>query len=180
MTSDASFSRPFDLASLPDRGSEETIEVPAPAREAIATLFEVDGIDKITARLRLSRVSSNEYLVEGPFEATILQTCIVTLAPLRSHVAGEVSRRYRTVPQSRARKHSDLEIVEGDDEIDTLKGSWLDLAAPVLEELSLAIDPYPRADGAEFKGPPDTLPPEENPFAVLQKLKDGGNPPEKA
>ncbi len=158
-----------------------SFEVPAAAREAIAALFEVDAIDAIRAVLKLARESTNEYVVEGSFQAEVGQTCIVTLEPVRSNLSGAFTRRYRTVPQSRLRKiTSDLEMVAGDDEIETLKGSSLDLAAPVLEELSLAIDPYPRAPGAEFASVEEDEPPEENPFAVLQKLKGGGKPPETA
>ncbi len=179
MTPDAPFSYPFDLSSLSERGGEVSFEIPAAAREAIAVLFEIDGIDAVSAVLRLARESTNEYVVEGSFRANVLQTCIVTLEPVRSSLSGEFTRRYRTVPQSRLRKiASDLEMVAGDDEIETLKGSSLDLAVPVLEELSLAIDPYPRAPGAEFIGGGDDEPQEENPFAVLQKLKGGGKPPE--
>ena len=47
-----------------------------------------------------------------------------------------------------------------------------DLAAPLLEEFALAIDPYPRKAGAAFAVPaePDDAP--ESPFAVLKTLKE--------
>ncbi len=53
-----------------------------------------------------------------------------------------------------------------------LESSVIDLAAPVLEELSLSLDPYPRKAGVEF-APPEEAPARspDNPFAVLGKLK---------
>jgi hypothetical protein len=53
-----------------------------------------------------------------------------------------------------------------------LESSIVDLAAPLLEELSLSLDPYPRKAGVQF-APPEEAPAEEpnNPFAVLGKLK---------
>jgi hypothetical protein len=57
---------------------------------------------------------------------------------------------------------------EGPDEIESLH---IDLAAPVLEEFVLSLDPYPRAPGVEFapKTPASDRP--ESPFAVLKGLK---------
>ncbi len=58
---------------------------------------------------------------------------------------------------------------EGPEEIDSLT---YDLAAPLLEEFVLALDPYPRAPGVEFAAPPEPEEPKESPFAVLKSLKD--------
>jgi hypothetical protein len=41
----------------------------------------------------------------------------------------------------------------------------------VLEELVLAIDPYPRKPGVAFQPPADEGGQAEHPFAVLKKLK---------
>jgi len=45
------------------------------------------------------------------------------------------------------------------------------VAGPLLEELSLALDPYPKAPGAVFGAPAEESDASENPFAVLEKLK---------
>ena len=45
------------------------------------------------------------------------------------------------------------------------------LAAYVVEDLALAIDPFPRKPGVEFEAP--DAPGEPSPFAVLAKLKGG-------
>ena len=58
-----------------------------------------------------------------------------------------------------------------DDDPELLDQPVLDLAGPLLEELSLALDPYPRAPGASFEVPPEPQAAAENPFAVLEKLK---------
>jgi hypothetical protein len=51
------------------------------------------------------------------------------------------------------------------------------LAAPLLEEVSLALDPYPKAPGAAFEVLPEPIEPAENPFAVLEALKKAPRPP---
>jgi uncharacterized metal-binding protein YceD (DUF177 family) len=65
----------------------------------------------------------------------------------------------------------DIEVGEDDDAPEVLPGSLLDVAAPVLEELSLLLDPYPRAPGVTFAAPKDEAEAKESPFAVLAKLK---------
>jgi hypothetical protein len=59
----------------------------------------------------------------------------------------------------------------GEDEPEEIESLHYDLAAPALEEYSLALDPYPRSPGAEFSL--GTEPPQEtdSPFAVLKGLK---------
>ena len=52
-----------------------------------------------------------------------------------------------------------------------LSSSLVDVVAPVLEELSLMLDPYPRAPGVTFEAPGDDVKERDSPFAVLAKLK---------
>jgi uncharacterized metal-binding protein YceD (DUF177 family) len=76
------------------------------------------------------------------------------------------------------RRSDDTEIDAGGDEdtLELISSSLLDIAAPVLEEVSLSLDPYPRAPGVTFESPKDEDKAADNPFAVLAKLKP--NPPE--
>jgi hypothetical protein len=62
----------------------------------------------------------------------------------------------------------DSDLEEGPEEIDSLH---IDLAAPVLEEFALSLDPYPRRPGVEFAPKSPDSAPAENPFAVLKDLK---------
>jgi hypothetical protein len=106
---------------------------------------------------------------------------VVTLAPVPSTLEGAFHRSFvlaarrpgarRGVPQEpRSRKIEVLTM--DDDEPELLAGSDIDLAAPILEELALALDPYPRAPGAELPRTEEPAAPVEGPFAVLSKLKE--------
>ena len=121
--------------------------------------------------MRLSRIGPDTYSYDAHFEADVVQQCVVTLEPVRSHIARDVQRRFRIKAVPRKRKMVPVELLSDDDEIELVDGSMIDLAAPLLEELSLGIDPYPRAPGVNFATPPEDKPPLENPFAVLEKLK---------
>lgn len=168
------FSHNFDLAALPAGGHEERLAVPPEIRASIAEWCEVDAVEDLTASFRLSRLSADEYALDAHFDASVLQTCIVSLAPLRSRVSRDFTRRYRVLPAVRARRPAQAAPAAADDEIEQLRGSSLDLAAPLLEELSLAIDPYPRAPGAVFSAPKDEDESRDGPFAILKVLKEPG------
>ena len=170
-----SFSHPVDLSALPQDGGEEYFEVPEAARSSIAASFEVEAIEDLTARLNLSRLSKNEFLVEGNLKATVLQSCVVTLKPVRTRIDQDVTRRYRVVrPAWRQKSSNVLDLAMDEDDTETVESPVVDLAAPVLEELSLAIDPYPRAEGAAFEEVAPEPEKEESPFAVLKALKRPG------
>jgi uncharacterized metal-binding protein YceD (DUF177 family) len=170
MTDDPLFSHHFDLATLPRDGAEEYFEVSEAACRAIAAAFSVNAIEDFTARLNISRVARDEFQVEGNFKATVGQTCIVTLQPIRTRLDQDVTRRYRLVARGASRSRVE-DVAVDEDATEIIESTRIDLAAPVLEELSLAIDPYPRLEGAEFENAAKDEAAEDSPFAVLKALK---------
>jgi uncharacterized metal-binding protein YceD (DUF177 family) len=172
---------------------------PRPAeRLAIAQWLGIEALDSLKAVIQLSRGGDDEYAYRGHFEADVVQACVITLAPVPSHLSGEIGRKFQVLPRPSARRRKsaieappaipaiiDLSAAD-EDSPELLVSPVLDLAAPLLEELSLALDPYPKAPGAAFEAPPEPLEPSDNPFAVLEKLKKppparrpSGRPPAK-
>ncbi|MEE8438946.1 MAG: YceD family protein [Micropepsaceae bacterium] len=180
MKNAAPFSYPFDLSSLAQAAREEAFVVPEAACQSLAEFYKVDSIQDFSIRAHLTRLSKNEFKLEGQFTASVLQTCIVTLKPVRSSIEKDFIRLYNVAPARAAQgRASAVNVQLEGDEIETLHGSTVDLAAPVLEELSLMIDPYPRIPGAAFEAETKAQSAEESPFAVLQTLKDKLEPPDK-
>jgi hypothetical protein len=102
--------------------------------------------------------------------------CGVTLEPFEQELDGEI--RLRALPEGSAalggtdEGGGELDLdPEGDDPPDVLEGHEIGLGAYVVEDLSLAIDPFPRKPGVEFQAPEQAG--EPSPFAVLAKLKGG-------
>ena len=170
---------PFDLASLSDRDVEVSLS-PSPAeRAAMATWLDASTVENLSATVRLSRLGEDFYEYTAMFAADVVQPCVVSLEPVHSHLTGSVSRQFRVSgkaggktrkekwPESRSKQISEAE----NDELEILPSPILDLAAPILEELSLAIDPYPRAKDAQLELPAEAREEAANPFAVLAKLK---------
>jgi uncharacterized metal-binding protein YceD (DUF177 family) len=111
--------------------------------------------------------------VSGRFKAMVEQVCSLSLEPFHQPLEGEIF--LRAVPagsESIAEPGvGELELdLEAPDPPDVLDNDAIDLAAYVVEQLSLDVDPFPRKPGATF----DFVQPAEelSPFAVLKKLNE--------
>lgn len=176
--SDVPFSASFDLGLVPERGKEIVLSPTEKERRAIAKWLGIEAVESLKATVLISRKANDAYSYAATFEADVIQACVVTLEPVRAHLSGEYDRRYRVLPRSSARRKKPVEEPRGieisvhdEDEPELLESPILDLAAPLLEELSLALDPYPRAPGVSFEPPAEEPEPSDNPFAVLERLK---------
>lgn len=112
--------------------------------------------------------------IEGRWRARVGQICGVTLEPFESELEGKI--HLRVLPEGSAAlgggDERELELdPDADDPPDVLQGDQIDLGAYVVEDLSLAIDPFPRKPGVVFEAPEQKG--EPSPFAVLAKLKGG-------
>jgi uncharacterized metal-binding protein YceD (DUF177 family) len=187
-TSNSPYSVFLDLGSVPDQGIERTLSPNMEERQAIAAWLRVQVVESLDATVHVKRRSEDHYAYDARFEAKLVQACVVTLEPVPAQLSGEFHRDFRVRPKASAKKRRHVEdspaAVElsglDDEESDWLDQHEIDLAAPVLEELTLALDPYPRAPGAEFDVLPEEAAIRDNPFAVLEKLKTGQKQPETA
>lgn len=68
---------------------------------------------------------------------------------------------------------TEVEVTLDDDAPDVIEEGRIDLGQYAVEQLSLALDSFPRKEGAEFVQPEE--PAEISPFAVLKHLRTGGD-----
>jgi len=160
-----------DLLSL--NGLEASVEV---------SLLKVRGAKGMKAEGVRARVK---------FVADVLQSCVVTLEPVANKVEHgfEVDYLPEGVDMTDAELLSELDgRTEGEvfvdvDEVDppeVMRDGEFDIGDAIAENLSLALDPYPRAPGVEAVpyrtsgGAAEDDDGAVSPFAVLEKLKNGG------
>ena len=140
---------------------------------ALAERFGILGIGALSARIRLEPETGGSIRARGVLTAEVEQACIVTLDPVRQLVRAPIDLRLLNEGEAPGDDDPD-----SPDEIETL-GGIVDLGEAVAEQLALALDPYPRAEGAELPAfdPPEEPEPEQpakpNPFAALGKLRGG-------
>lgn len=148
-----------------------SIEAADDERAALARRFGLAAIGRLSADLALSR-KDDEIAMRGTVSAAVTQTCVVTGAPIEANVETNVDLRFR--PQPGAEPGDEIEL--GEEELDVLfyDGGAVDAGEAVAETLSLALDPYPRAPGAEeaLKAAGVKSEEEAGPFAALAALRD--------
>ena len=165
------------LADLPQRREAEFTLAPAPdERAAVAEALGILGARKLTFAGRLIPEGRSDWRLEGRLGATVVQECVATLAPVTTRIDEEVVRRY--VAALPIPGPGEVEMPE-DDTVEALPAA-LDVAEVMVEALSLALPPFPRAPDAPpadaearpSGAPPIEDSPREKPFAGLAALRD--------
>lgn len=169
--------RLYNLSHLSDAGYETTITASPEDRAKIASWADVESVERFEARVALKRLSNTRFLYHAELGAELTQACVVTLEPVLSKISLDFTRTLQLV--QKARNAFDLggplSPAEGDDDVpEEIESTRYDLAAPLLEEFSLAIDPYPHAPGVAFEAPAAPPEPRDSPFAPLKALKGEG------
>jgi uncharacterized metal-binding protein YceD (DUF177 family) len=174
MTQKPPLEREFDLGRLSDAGTEIVLSPTEQERVVLAEWAEVCSIEAFKATIELKRITLGSFRYEARIEADLAQNCVVTLEPVASRIDKTFSRELHLTQVTRHGLVEELTPGAGDDDVpEEIDSPRYDVAGPVLEEFSLAIDPYPRAPGAAFESAPEAEDEADNPFAVLKRLKTG-------
>lgn len=163
-----------DLTGLSDAGFDTRIVATPEERQRLAEWAAVDEVLRLEARISVRPKSKTRFELETDFVADVVQSCVVTLEPVTSHIAQTFTRELHLEPrlQRLADKGGLVAPAAAEDEVpEEIACTSYDLAGPLREEFALAIDPYPRAPGVAFEPPADAKDQPESPFAVLEKLK---------
>lgn len=193
MSADSPLSMPLEVAVLPPSGRHVRFAPGSEERAALARHLGIPGVEALDAHLEVVPTSSGRNLslrVTGRFSARLRQVCGVSLQEIDTTVEGEVVRAYATTPVAPltegAPSGRDIHLdPEAEDPPDPIADGRVDLGVLLVEELALAMDPFPRAPGVAFDPPvgagaagesgsdDDPAQPQgrESPFAVLEGLR---------
>lgn len=169
---------PVIVAQIPDTGLHRKLEASAIERQAMAEVAGLREVLSAQADLEIVPKSGGRFQVTGSVRARIGQTCVVTLDPIENEIEEEVDLVF--APEAEVRKMADL-IEEGQDDTESpevidppeaIVNGIIDLGRIATDALFLAVDPYPRKEGAVFEAEVIALDPEDHPFAALKALQD--------
>lgn len=161
----AELSRIVRLDRVPARGMDMAIVASEAERAALAQRFDLLELPALQAEVTVRPGLGGVWMVTGQLRAEVVQACVVTLEPVAQSIDESLDLRFAPG----VRKSAD--VVADPDAPEPLEGDMLDLGAIVADHLSLALDPFPRAPGAEYQPAPDSADAKPNPFAVLEQLK---------
>jgi uncharacterized metal-binding protein YceD (DUF177 family) len=161
----------YDLHRLSAAGADIVVTAKDDELPALAQWIGVDAVTKFEGRVALRKLSQTRFTYEADLTVDVVQACVVTLEPVRSRIEKHFSRTLHVTQGPVAMRETVLVSPADDDSPEEIENPRFDLAAPLIEELTLAIDPYPRAPGVAFETPGPAKTAEDSPFAVLKQLK---------
>lgn len=168
--------RPFSAAQLARRTPLAfRFEPGVEARTELAARLGADEIRKLRFEGELVPEGKRDWRLAAELGATVVQPCVVTLAPVVTRIDEPVVRRY-LAHWSEPEPGSETEMPE-DETLEPL-GSEIDPVAVMEEALALALPDFPRAEGVELGEAVFTEPgaapltdEAAKPFAGLAKLR---------
>jgi hypothetical protein len=172
---------PVIVSQIPEAGLSRELEADAATRAAMAEIAGLREILSARAMFDVRPESGGRVQVVGKVSARIGQTCVVTLEPIENDIDEAVDLIFVPAEQLEHLADDDGEEQEGGTEaanqLEPIENGVIDLGRLATDVLYLAIDPYPRKEGAVFEPQIAAADPEDHPFAALKALKRDSNQP---
>lgn len=170
------FSHVIDISKVPKTGLNIKLEVDEKSRKRLAERYGIAAISMLSVFLQVKPWRRDGLQVAGTLKADVEQKCIVSLEPVFDQIAEDISVFF--LPPGQDADFDQLDVTvdpNSADDFDMLEDSEIDLGELVAEQLSVAIDPYPRKPGVDLKAVlpnftdiADKKP--RNPFEVLKSM----------
>ncbi len=180
------FSLIVEAQAIPPSGRRYKMAAKPAEAAALARYLDLLALDHLEGEFALRRLAKDRIEIEGRLIADLTQSCVLTLAPVAARIETEFRRLFSEAADPRGEDESEIDLsFDAVDPPEALPEGGIDLGAILIEELSLALDPYPRAPGAEWSGgsaasgdgesspapAAESLEP-KHPFEILKKFKD--------
>jgi uncharacterized metal-binding protein YceD (DUF177 family) len=143
------FSRPERVDNISERERVVEVEARPAEREALARRFDLIAVERLTASFAIRREHAG-LTARGKVTADVVQACSITGEPVASQVDEQADLLFVPAgPGGAAAEEAEVELSA--DALDTIiyEGSKIDLGEAAAETMALALDPFPRAPGAE-------------------------------
>lgn len=162
--------RPVRLDTLGDERAI-TIEATGGEKLALARRFGLIAIDRLDATVRLTR-DGERIAASGHIDAAVTQACVATGEPVAALVDEDFSLVF--LPESMIGTAEEIELSEADCDTIAYAGGEIDVGEAVAETMALALDPFPRAPGADaaLKAAGVLDEGDVGPFSGLKALRD--------
>jgi hypothetical protein len=167
------FSRIVAVERIGTRWQNHDVTASDAERAALARRFALVELPALSAEVRLRRARAGRYVeIEGVLQARVVQSCVITLDPVAA-VLDEPFTLLLGPIGGAAQAPATSDLIIDLDEPEPLDGDEIDIGELVGQQLSLALDPYPRTAGAADPGESAAAegaaagPAVERPFAAL-------------
>ena len=135
--------RPVVVDPWPSGGIELSFEATPEECRLLARRFDLVAVGRLAGQARLDRDRGGDVIrLSGRIEADVVQSCVVSLEDVPATVAETFECRF-------TRAAIDPDDVTWDQDLEPLEGAELDVGEIFAQQLSVALEPYPRAEGAD-------------------------------
>jgi uncharacterized metal-binding protein YceD (DUF177 family) len=160
MTSE--LSRPISLSKIAPSGLSIVVQATPEECAAIAIRMDIPGVSSLTCLFDLAAEDDGRSIfARGRLRARLIRICVVSAEEFETTVEDEFEIRF--VPEGEIQDDPDP---NQPDEI-PYEFDTIDLGEAAVEQLGLALDPYPRIDGAVMPVTEDND--NASPFSVLAR-----------
>ena len=149
----------IDVDKLGDEPKIFTFEADERQRTDMARRLAILSIEHAKASVTVQRAGGGLVHAMGTVAADVTQACVSTQVPVKSHIqdefegwfgdkAGAVSFAKARSEREAKKGHAESEILEESVDPEAIIGGKIDVGELATQYLSLALEPYPRAEGA--------------------------------
>jgi uncharacterized metal-binding protein YceD (DUF177 family) len=163
------FSRPIRVEELSPRERSYEIEANESERAGLAKRFDLQSVDGLSAALTLNTEAGGRLVrLKGRFDAKVVQSCVITLEPVPAEISNDFEVVYE---RNSGLEGREVTVDSTGVDVVPLEGEVIDIGEAVAEELSLSLDPYPKAPGAVVEVRSEKSETGHRPFEILARLK---------
>lgn len=143
-------SRPLQVDKISLGGVQERIVARPAERKALAARFGLVDLSMLEAELNVDHAEGNMFAVTGYLSADVVQECVVSLEPVSARITDTIDVLFAPavlLDVGANPPHADELDAEAPEPI---VNGIIDLGELVAQHLAVALDPYPRKEGAAF------------------------------
>ncbi len=134
------FARAVEAPRAVGRPATHAVAANAAERAALARRFSLLSLDRLEAEVRLERLEGGVVRLTASLVAEAVQECVVTLEPVPARLAEDFTVLYGAPEAAR-----DIVLDSEAEPVEPLEGGRIDIGEAVAQQLSLSLDPFPRA-----------------------------------
>ena len=146
---EAGFASAFNVERLGREAISFNIEATTAECQYLAAQLDILGVSEMTAKGRLQRQPKSGLIsVTGRIQTSVTQACVVTLEPVPQKVDTEFTVLFTFDKDDLEMEETDRVVgMDEQDLPDLIVDNRIDVAAVLSEQISLALESYPRSDG---------------------------------
>lgn len=147
------FSRPIRADQVGREPKQRRIEANEAERARLAERLGLAELKRLVADVELRRRGGGRIELAGDLEAELVQLCVVTLEPLPAHIGESFTMEFMELPEAAEGATESVISLDQAEPPEPIRHGMIDLGEAVVQQLAVAIDPYPRAPGAVAEWP---------------------------